>query len=67
MSDKPPIRLPGPLNDIAQILGSPAKAPGMLKKVTKVGSVKLQEASRDFAEADQVVKSIKIGKKRRRG
>jgi hypothetical protein len=63
---KPPIRLPGPINDIVEELGSPANAVSLLKKGTKVASEKLREMNADFAEADQVVKGIKIGRKRQR-
>lgn len=60
------IKLPGPLGDIAEALGSPADAANMLKKGARVVSEKMREASNDFAETDQIVKGIKIGKKRRR-
>lgn len=60
------IKLPGPLGDIADALGSPGEFFSTLKKGTRVASEKLREANQDFAETDQIVKGIKIGKKRQR-
>lgn len=63
---KPPIRLPGPINDILETLGPPGEAVNLMKKGTRVMSDKLAEMNHDYQQADQVVRGIRIGKKRSR-